>query len=405
MSIISGLNSLAYTGVEARTPPQFVVYNRAPTPNDYDNFNLGTIWLYKETKNVWMLVSKAMGVSIWAQFDASLGTVTGLRADDTVVAFPVDGVIDIMGGSNINTTAAGNTVTINLDNNVIISGSYTTTGGNINLSTTNAGGTEGVISFGGLPVVSLYGGSNIFVGEESGNFTLSPLIAVGNSGFGNAVLARLATGSYNTSLGYGSATLLSSGSGNVMYGANSGLNLLSGSNNMLLGFMTGSAYTGAESLNILIGSNVSGVLGESAVTRIGLQGTQTAAYIAGAYGVTTVSGTTSALLISNTGQLGTVSSSRRFKENISSMSDQSSAMMSLRPVTFNFKADESKTKQFGLIAEEVYEKMPAIVNLDDEGNPISVRYHEMPSILLNELQKLSKRISSLEEQLTAFKNK
>ncbi len=42
---------------------------------------------------------------------------------------------------------------------------------------------------------------------------------------------------------------------------------------------------------------------------------------------------------------------------------------------------------------------------DDDGQPISVRYHEMASILLNELQKLSLRVNSLESELTSLRNK
>ncbi len=35
------------------------------------------------------------------------------------------------------------------------------------------------------------------------------------------------------------------------------------------------------------------------------------------------------------------------------MNEESTPILDLRPVTFNYKADASHTKQFGLIAEEV----------------------------------------------------
>jgi len=43
------------------------------------------------------------------------------------------------------------------------------------------------------------------------------------------------------------------------------------------------------------------------------------------------------MIDSATGQLGTISSSRRFKEDIHDMGDASEGLMRLRPVTFRYK--------------------------------------------------------------------
>lgn len=117
----------------------------------------------------------------------------------------------------------------------------------------------------------------------------------------------------------------------------------------------------------------------------------------------TIGATTAALLIDSTGLLGTTVSSERFKDDIEDMGDESSPLMDLRPVTFSYKKDPHATMQYGLIAEEVYEIMPDIVNLDDEGLPFSVRYHDLPALLLNELQKLEQRVHDLEQQLKKAK--
>ena len=74
--------------------------------------------------------------------------------------------------------------------------------------------------------------------------------------------------------------------------------------------------------------------------------------------------------------------------------------MKLRPVNFSYKEDPSRSMQYGLIAEETAEFMPEIVTYDAAGNPHTIRYHEMPAILLNELQKMEKRLKSLEERCT-----
>jgi hypothetical protein len=49
---------------------------------------------------------------------------------------------------------------------------------------------------------------------------------------------------------------------------------------------------------------------------------------------------------------------------------------------------QQSTKQFGLIAEEVSEVFPEIVVVDENGQPLTVQYHILPSLLLNEVQRL-----------------
>ncbi len=112
-----------------------------------------------------------------------------------------------------------------------------------------------------------------------------------------------------------------------------------------------------------------------------------------------VGGTNRAVLVDNAGNIGTAASSIEFKENIYDMADSSSSIMNLRPVVFNFKKDSNKTIQFGLIAEEVEKTMPELVSYNDDNNPHSVRYHDLPSLLLNELQKLNARVKVLEKML------
>ena len=92
-------------------------------------------------------------------------------------------------------------------------------------------------------------------------------------------------------------------------------------------------------------------------------------WISNVYGVTTVSGTTAPVIVSDTGQLGTLVSSERFKKDIATMEKASEAILALRPVTFHYKSDTKETPQFGLIAEEVAKVNPALVLPDKEGKP------------------------------------
>ena len=81
------------------------------------------------------------------------------------------------------------------------------------------------------------------------------------------------------------------------------------------------------------------------------------------------------------------------------MADVSSPLLKLRPVTFDFIGKPNHRKQVGLIAEEVYEVMPDLVVHNMDGEIESVKYHDLPALLLNELQKAVKRIEVLEAQV------
>ena len=82
------------------------------------------------------------------------------------------------------------------------------------------------------------------------------------------------------------------------------------------------------------------------------------AFIAGIRGVTTGNANAIAVLVDSAGQLGTVSSSMKFKNNIQNMAADSAAIYKLRPVTFVYNSDETNARQYGLIAEEVEGERP-----------------------------------------------
>ena len=119
-------------------------------------------------------------------------------------------------------------------------------------------------------------------------------------------------------------------------------------------------------------------------------------WVGNVYATTTVSGTTLPVIVSDTGQLGTVVSSERFKKDIATMEKASEAILSLRPVTFHYKTDTKGTEQFGLIAEEVAKANPALVLPDKEGKPYTVRYDAVNAMLLNEFLKEHRTVEELQ---------
>ena len=79
------------------------------------------------------------------------------------------------------------------------------------------------------------------------------------------------------------------------------------------------------------------------------------------------------------------------------MADATDDLMELRPVTFTYKQHSSGPLQYGLIAEEVAEVFPELVQYGADGEVQTVRYHLLSSMLLNELQKLHEE-SQIQQQ-------
>jgi len=160
-----------------------------------------------------------------------------------------------------------------------------------------------------------------------------------------------------------------------------------------LGAEAGANLTTGNS-NIDIGNL--GVAGEGNTIRIGAQGTQAATFIAGITGVEEGS-PTAVFINTTTGQLGTTppASSQRFKKEIKPMDRASEGILELKPVSFQYKNDETDTPQFGLIAEEVAKVNPALVLPDKEGKPYTVRYDAVNAMLLNEFLKEHRAVQEL----------
>ncbi|CAN5295334.1 hypothetical protein BH23VER1_BH23VER1_20910 [soil metagenome] len=141
---------------------------------------------------------------------------------------------------------------------------------------------------------------------------------------------------------------------------------------------------------------------EARTNRLG--SAQTRAFVAGIRGRTTGNSNAITVMIDRDGQLGTISSSRRYKEDIQDMAtaNTSEALMRLRPVTFRYKdayQDGGKPIQYGLIAEEVAEIFPDLAVFDDEGQPETVKYHLLAPMLLHEMQQQQVKLEEKDRQL------
>lgn len=143
------------------------------------------------------------------------------------------------------------------------------------------------------------------------------------------------------------------------------------------------------------------------VSRSGDNG-QGSFFAAAVRGITSGNNDAVPVLIDSSGQLGTVSSSQRFKEDIADMGDASGGLMRLRPVTFRYTkpfADGSKPIEYGLIAEEVAEVSPDLVAHSADGQIETVKYQVLDSMLLNEVQRQQAEIQGSEQQNRTLKER
>jgi hypothetical protein len=236
---------------------------------------------------------------------------------------------------------------------------------------------------------------NVAVGSYA---LLHNVVGEQNTAIGDYAL-DFSTTHNNAALGYAALYLTTTGGNNTAAGSEALQNNTTGSSNIALGFQAGlNLDTGSN--NIDIGNQ--GVAAESATIRIGTG--QTRAFIAGIRGITTGVNDAATVVIDSAGQLGTVSSSRRYKEDIADMGEASARLQALRPVTFRYKkpyTNGEKPIQFGLIAEEVAETFPELAVFNAEGQPETVKYQDLTPLLLNEVQKQQRQLQTQQRRADA----
>jgi hypothetical protein len=312
-------------------------------------------------------------------------------------------------------------------------GTQTIGSGNLDLDISTA--TTGILTKAGVPFLHDFGDSNVFLGKGAGNFTMAGghntasgqsalannTTGRGNTASGSEALRQNSTGISNTASGGGALASNTTGAGNVASGTVAltsnttggdntaiGLGALynssTGSGNVAVGSNAGFASTGSN--NVYLGAFVSGPGGESNAIYLGVSTVHTKTVIAGIRGITTGVANAVPVVIDSNGQLGTVSSSIRFKEDIHDMADVSRRLLQLRPVTFRYTQayrDGAKPIQYGLIAEEVADVFPELAVHGADGQVETVHYETLNVLLLNEFQKQSLRLEALEQQLNELK--
>ncbi len=187
-----------------------------------------------------------------------------------------------------------------------------------------------------------------------GAFALfSNTIGEANTATGGQALQNNTGGGGNTASGAETLKNNTIGSNNTAYGAGALFNNSTGDFNMALGRNAGTSITTAD--NVICIGQISGA------------NVSNSCFIGNIRGKTTANNNAIPVLIDTAGQLGTVSSSRRFKKEIKPMDHASEVILGLKPATFHYKSDKTNRPEFGLIAEEVAEVNPDLVVRDENG--------------------------------------
>jgi hypothetical protein len=263
------------------------------------------------------------------------------------------------------------------------------------------------------------GAENTATGSQA---LLSNTTGVQNTATGFLALAHNITGRDNTANGWG-ALLDNGGDGNTATGDKALFSNTIGNNNTANGFEalfnnhTGERNTAigfhalennnSGSFNVALGAGAgSGVITADDVICIGRGGAgvnvSNTCFIGNIRGVTTQNGNALPVVIDGAGQLGTMSSSKRFKKEIKPMENASDSLLRLQPVTFHYKSDGTNRPEFGLIAEDVAKVNPDLVVRDESGEIYTVRYDAVNAMLLNEFLKARRQIDAQQKQIDAL---
>ncbi|MEW6100994.1 MAG: hypothetical protein AB1481_01725, partial [Candidatus Omnitrophota bacterium] len=320
---------------------------------------------------------------------------------------------------------------------------------------------EGVIEMGTDRFIHAYSSSanktNIFLGRQAGNFTMTGIssdnlvglgykaLAVHNSNPNNTAVGALAmesdtsgyantavgtyalqrntSGQQNSAIGYDTLANTTTGNSNVAVGSEAGIANTVGTNNTFVGANSGSV-TGGTPNNL---TNATAIGYSAQVTQnnsLILGGTGTHAVNVG-IGLTAPTGVLdvqvpsgSSIVFRNLptntlssyiqirqsdGALFRPSSSRKYKKNIIKLDIISNKVFELMPV--RFQSTTTGDEDIGFIAEDVGRVIKDLVVYNEKGEPESVKYDKVPLYLLEVIKEQQKKMTSLEARIDKLEKK
>jgi len=347
------------------------------------------------------------------------GTAGGTLSGDTVNAVTQYNLAGkrLLGAISLNNTFVGigagdSSNTISQNNTFVgrLAGHDNTTGAN-NTIVGSFAGTSATSSnnsiFGAFAgELTTTGASNSFFGSEAGylNKTASDNSYFGNKAgysstgganamFGSNAGASNTTGFANSFVGKDTGSNNAGGFENTFIGRNAGSTNVSGNDNTILGTNAdvasgGLSYATAIGAGAKVGTSNTIVLGRN---NDGVQ-------VPGTFALTTLgAGGITSLCRNVLNQISTCSSSLRYKKNLQPFTRGLTLLNQLKPITFQWKADDSNDLGFG--AEDIAAVEPLLVTRNDKGEVEGVKYDRITAVLVNAVKEQQEQISRQQSQL------
>ena len=246
----------------------------------------------------------------------------------------------------------------------------------------------------GNRVLSVGGTDNLFAGVNTGQANTT---GAGNSFFGkNAGNSNIA-GSGNSFFGTSAGVFNQSGGGNTFVGVNAGNSNLTGNSNTIIGF---NANVGSSNLTNATALGAGAVVSTSNTIVLGRFEDTVLAPNLLQVNTLGAAGTTS-LCRNASNQISTCSSSIRYKQNINPFVSGLSLIKQLRPVSFNWKANNQA--DLGLVAEDVAAVEPLLTTVNEKGETEGVKYDRLGVVLVIAVQEQQIQIEAQQKEIVEQK--
>ena len=236
---------------------------------------------------------------------------------------------------------------------------------------------------------------NAYFGTNAGTKSTGATNAFFGSAAGNENLGGFA----NSFFGMASGLMNQQGFHNSFFGRSAGSSNGGGSNNTILGAF---ADVGAPSLTFATAIGAQAQVNTSNTIVLGRSNGSDTVQIPGILTVSSLSlaGLTS-VCRNPLNQLSTCSSSLRYKTNIAPFTRGLALLNKLKPISFNWRMDQSADLGFG--AEDVAAVEPLLVTHNEQGEVEGVKYDRITAVLVNAVKEQQEQIKLQQQQIRALK--
>ena len=101
----------------------------------------------------------------------------------------------------------------------------------------------------------------------------------------------------------------------------------------------------------------------------------------------------------------TAFSDKRLKDNVETIDGALDKVLKLRGVSYNRNDLDDESKKIGVIAQEVNEVVPEVVNYHEDDDRYSVAYGNMAGLFIEAIKELKAEVADLKAEIQELKNK